>query len=101
LDLIIKLGDKIFLCEAKHLNTSGGAQDKQISELIEIINLKEQNKNIFYVAFLDGSYSNILLNEVDSGEKLTTQRKEINKCLLRSPNNFWVNTAGFEALFKN
>lgn len=100
LDLIIKVNDKIFLCEAKHINTSGGEQDKQIAELIEIISLKEQNKNIFYVAFLDGSYSNILLSDSNRGDKLTTQRKEIKKYLLRNPNNFWVNTAGFEVLFR-
>ena len=67
LDLIIKVNGKIFLCEAKHLNTSGGGQDKQIAELIEIISLKEQNKNISYIAFLDGSYSNILLSETNGG----------------------------------
>lgn len=100
LDLIIKLNSKIFLCEAKHLNTSGGEQDKQISELIEIIGLKEKKKNIFYLAFLDGNYSNTLLSIADGGNKLTTQRDEIKKYLLHNPNNFWVNTAGFKALFK-
>jgi len=99
LDLIIKLNSRIFLCEAKHLNTSGGGQDKQISELIEIIGLKEKNKKIHYMAFLDGSYSNILLENKKGGDKLMTQRKEIKKCLLRNPNNFWVNTSGFETLF--
>jgi len=99
LDLIIKVNGRIFLCEAKHLNTSGGGQDKQIAELIEIISLKEQNKNISYIAFLDGSYSNVLLGEEDGGDKLTTQRKEIKKYLLRNSQNFWVNTAGFERLF--
>ena len=101
LDLIIKMNGRIFLCEAKHLNTSGGGQDKQIAELIEIISLKEQNKNISYIAFLDGSYSNILLSDEEGGDKLTTQRREIRKYLLHSPNNFWVNTVGFEILFKN
>lgn len=100
LDLIIKMDGGIFLCEAKHLNTSGGGQDKQISELIEIISLKEQNKNIFYVAFLDGGYSNILLGNENGGDKLTTQRKEIEKYLSHNFNSFWVNTTGFEALFK-
>lgn len=100
LDLLIKLNGKIFLCEAKHLNSSGGGQDKQIAELIEIISLKEQNKNISYVAFLDGSYSNIILSEADGGDKLTTQRKEIKKYLSHNPDNFWVNTAGFKNLFK-
>lgn len=101
LDLIIKINGRIFLCEAKHLNTSGGGQDKQIAELIEIISLKEQNKNISYIAFLDGSYSNVLLGAKSGGDKLTTQRKEIKKYLLHNPNNFWVNTTGFKALFGN
>ena len=101
LDLIIKINGRIFLCEAKHLNTSGGGQDKQISELIEIISLKEQNKSISYLAFLDGSYSNVLLGDENSGDKLTTQKKEIRKYLSHNSNNFWVNTAGFTALFRN
>ncbi len=101
LDLIIKVKGRIFLCEAKHLNTSGGGQNKQITELIGIISLKEQNKNISYVVFLDGSYSNILLGDEVGGDKLTTQRKEVKKYLLHNQNNFWVNTAGFETLFRN
>src|SRR3989338_5014462 len=84
----------------KNLNIKMAAkkQNKKL-DLIKIISLKEQNNNISYVAFLDGSYSNILLGEAIGGEKLTTQRKEIEKCLLRNSYNFWVNTAGFEALF--
>lgn len=101
LDLIIRTNSRIFLCEAKHLNTSGGGQNKQISELIEIISLKEQNKNIFYIAFLDGNYSNILLSNKNGGDRLMTQRKEIKKYLSKNPNNFWINTAGFRALFQN
>lgn len=48
LDLIIKIRENIFVCEAKHLNTAGGGQDKQISELIEIIGLKER-PGIYYI----------------------------------------------------
>lgn len=100
LDLIIKAKDKILLCEAKHLNTSGGGQDKQISELIEILNLSEKNK-IFYISFLDGKYSNALLSSHGTGEKITTQRKEIYKYLRNNPNNYWVNTSGFERLISD
>lgn len=100
LDLIIKAKDKIFLCEAKHLNTSGGGQDKQISELIEILGLHEKN-NISYISFLDGKYSNILLGQAGNGNKITTQRKEIDKCLRNNPNNYWVNTAGFKSLISD
>ena len=83
------------LCEAKHLNTSGGGQDKQISELIEIMSLKEEN-GISYISFLDGKYSNVLLSDVGFGDKIMKQRKEIDKFLKNKPDNYWLNTAGFE-----
>lgn len=101
LDLIVKYKDKIFLIEAKHLNTSGGGQDKQISELIEILNLKEKISDIFYVSFLDGNYSNILLSNSRAGDKLKTQREEIEKYLKKNLNNYWLNTAGFKKLFSD
>jgi len=101
LDLIIKYKKKIFLVEAKHLNTSGGGQDKQISELIEILNLKEKTSNISYISFLDGSYSNILLSNSKAGDKLKTQRKEINEYLKKNQNNYWLNTVGFKTLFSD
>ncbi|MFC1615261.1 DpnII family type II restriction endonuclease, partial [Patescibacteria group bacterium] len=97
LDLIIKIKNKILICEAKHLNTSGGAQDKQISELIEILGLTEKN-GVSYISFLDGNYSNILLSDDGHGDKIITQRKEIKKFLKNNPNNYWVNTKGFESL---
>ncbi len=101
LDLIVKRKNKIFLIEAKHLNTSGGGQDKQISELIEILNLKEETPNISYISFLDGSYSNVFLSDSKTGDKLKTQRKEIKKYLKKHPNNYWLNTAGFKSLFSD
>jgi hypothetical protein len=101
LDLIIKFHKKIFLIEAKHLNTSGGGQDKQISELIEIIGLKEKNQNVSYISFLDGNHSNFFISDVKHSEKIKTQRKEIKKYLKKNPQNYWVNTAGFNALFSD
>ena len=92
---------RIFLLEAKHINTSGGGQDKQISELIEILSLKEKNSHISYVAFFDGRYSNEILSNNNAGEKLKSQRKEIKKYLSKNPNNYWLNTAGFKALFQD
>lgn len=99
LDLIIKDENKIFLLEAKHLNTSGGGQDKQLSELIEILSLQEKNDNIFYISFLDGVYSNILLADDEAGGKLSIQRGEIKKLLKKNSRSYWVNTAGIETLF--
>lgn len=101
LDLIIKSDKKIFLCEAKHINTSGGGQDKQISELIELLNIKENNKNIHIISFLDGKYSNKILDDSITIPKILTQRNQIKEFLKNNPNNFWLNTAGFEKLFSN
>jgi len=102
LDLIIKIRDKVIICEAKHLNTSGGGQDKQISELIEITSLKER-PNVSYLVFVDGKYSSIIFGETKSKrrKKIINQKEEIEKFLIKNPNNYWVNTAGFEALIKD
>ena len=101
LDLIIKFQKKIFLLEAKHLNVGGGEQDKQVSELIEILSVRKERNNIYYVSFLDGTYSNILLDSGKCGDKLKTQRKEIKKYLKNNPRNYWLNTAGFTFLFSD
>lgn len=101
LDLIIKSNEKVFLCEAKHINTSGGGQDKQISELIELLSIKENNKNIYIISFLDGKYSNKLLDDKLVGPKILTQRNQIISYLKINKNNFWVNTQGFKSLFEN
>ncbi|MDR3182915.1 MAG: hypothetical protein LBT89_08375 [Planctomycetaceae bacterium] len=47
--------------EAKHLKEGGGAQDKQIKELIGIIQEPTNGADVFYGAFLDGVYSNSIL----------------------------------------
>jgi len=105
LDLIIKQREKIYFLEAKHINTSGGGQNKQIKELIEVIAQKPKKKNYHHVAFLDGIYFNFLFNDKMAGEakdnqnKLAKQRKDIKKCLKKNKNNYFLNTAGFRKLF--
>jgi hypothetical protein len=98
LDLIIKNDKKIFILEAKHLNTGGGEQNKQIDELIKILELKENKENLFYISFLDGTYSNKLIGE--KSKKLFAQRGQIEKYLNnKGAKNYWVNTTGFIQLF--
>ncbi len=101
MDLIIKSRDRIFICEAKHINSSGGGQDKQISELIEIIKLKERNQLVNYIAFLDGNYSNTVMGDDDCSGKLAVQKEEIADALARNDNSYFVNTAGFNAMFSD
>lgn len=102
LDLIIKNSNKFFILEAKHINTSGGGQDKQISELIEILGLKENKKNIYFICFLDGYKSNLLLGIKSKREgKLKDQQEEICRILKKNKNSFWLNTSGFKELIKD
>lgn len=102
LDLLIKRSDRIFLLEAKHLNVGGGEQNKQVSELIEILSLKEKNPNIFYIAFLDGTHSNVILGDVSSRAiMIKQQQREIIQYIKRNPKSFWMNTAGFKSLLKD
>ena len=111
LDLIIKDNKDIYFLEAKHLNTSGGEQNKQVLELIKIINRKPFLKNYHFVAFLDGRYSNVVLNvgKKDENSLKNKNRKKLKKqelqysdtkeALLRNEGNYWVNTSGFDKLF--
>lgn len=113
LDIIIKSGDKIVFIEAKHIKESGGNQDKQIKELIEIIKTKSKNKNIYFCAFLDGFYSNKLLeninddiiNNIDlinnpNNTKLINQKIDIITSLNKNKTSFWFNSKGYEEFIK-
>ena len=91
MDLIIKSRDRLFICEAKHINSSGGGQDKQISELIEIIKLKERNQLVNYIAFLDGNYSNTVMGNNDCSGKLAVQKEEIGDALAGNDTSAFVN----------
>jgi len=104
LDIIIKNKKDIYFLEAKHLNTGGGEQSKQVLELIEII--KEKPLASYHlVAFLDGIHSNnilkfegkIIRKQMKTKEEI--QYVDIKKNLIKNKNNYWVNTAGLNKLF--
>jgi hypothetical protein len=99
-DVVLKARDHFFIIEAKHINETGGAQDKQIAELISFINQRELSKNIHYVAFLDGLYFNYFVNPPQES-KVYQQKETIENCLKRNQNNFFVNTAGFVNLLQD
>ena len=107
LDVIVKNGKEVFFIEAKHLNTGGGGQHKQVLDLIEIIRKNNAKNNYHFVAFLDGVFSNTLLSAGSEAEnkeeavKTKLQYKDIMEALNKNQNNFWVNTAGFRALFSD
>ena len=99
-DVVLKAKDYFFIIEAKHINETGGSQDKQIAELIRFINQREPSKNIHYVAFLDGLYFNYFVNPPQES-KVYQQKEAIENCLKRNQNNFFVNTEGFVNLLKD
>lgn len=93
-DFQIKINDHVLIVEAKHLKESGGAQDKQLSELCALIANKAQ-AGLHFVAFLDGVYANrFFIKE----HKYSEDALEI---LRRNPDNFFVNTAGFKRLVED
>lgn len=112
LDIVIKANNMFFFLEAKHIKDSGGAQDKQIKELIGLFKHKLP-KNQFIVSFLDGVYSNTLLDisepvisdpsllNIKSQSKIVTQKFEIITSLIKNPNAIWINTKGYEILLKD
>lgn len=106
LDIILKSRNNYCFIEAKHIKEGGGAQDKQIKELIGLLNVPLQD-NLKILAFMDGVYSNVLLVFTDKeilepqniinrvrSTKTITQRYEIVSTLYKRKNAYWVNTAG-------
>lgn len=84
-DLVIKLRKKTFVLEAKHIKEEGGAQDKQISELISFVSQEEKSEVVHYIAFLDGSYFNKFINPQGKARK---QREDIERSLASHGKNF-------------
>lgn len=102
-DCIFKIKDDIFILEAKHINGEGGAQNSSISELVSVLELKETNPKIFYIAFLDGCYTKYLTvsKPNKNGTMLERQLNRIRETLKRNKNNYFVNTAGFIQFMKD
>ncbi len=107
-DIVFKIEDHFFIIEAKHIKESGGAQDKQIVELIEFIKHSEHSKNIHYISFMDGVYFNNFISisfqksyNQNKNQKLHKQKKDIEKHLCNNKNNFFVNTFGLKSIFED
>ncbi len=101
-DLVLKINDRFFIIEAKHIKEPGGAQDKQIVEMIEFIKYSEDSDNIHYLSFLDGIYfNNFILVRNSNNTKIRRQKDMIEKYLRENRKNFFVNTAGLLSLFKD
>jgi len=95
-DLMVKVYDHVLIMEVKHVKEAGGAQDKQIKELIDFISISEANRtDIHYLSFLDGRYANVVFRGQHqySSDAITA--------LKQNPSNLFVNTMGFIQLIKD
>lgn len=88
----------IFIGEHKNLKEVGGAQDKQINEIISLIKYDYSSKGIYFVSYCDGVYFN-RISEKTAG-KFVTQIKNI-KNNVENTCNYFVNTKGFEELLND
>ena len=100
-DILLKVEDHIFLIEAKHMKESGGAQDKQVVEIIEFIAYSETSDNIHYVTFMDGIYFNRYASKSIKRNKTGAQKDSIVKNLQKNKSNFFVNTTGLKQIFED
>ena len=95
--MFVDENDRYYICEMKHIKELGGAQDKQITELIEFINNQGDSK-VSYIAYLDGIYFNRFVGIGTTKNKIKEQRDSIKKCLSDTPSNYFLNTHGFKRL---
>lgn len=100
-DLLVHADGRILIVECKHMKETGGGQDKQLAELIALIEQQERSCQhnglpVSYVAFLDG----VLFNALDKprARKMQQQRQAIDDNLRRCPHNYFVNSWGFGQL---
>ncbi|RUM50629.1 MAG: hypothetical protein DSY47_01270 [Hydrogenothermus sp.] len=99
-DFYIVYNNHHIVGEAKHIHNKGGAQDKQVGELIDFIKQKEKYKNVHYLSFIDGLYLHHFVHK-NLSEKIKRQKKDIEEVLKINPNNFFVNTKGFIKLLED
>lgn len=96
-DCFIKKDSTIYIVEHKHKKGGGGGQYSQIVEMVDF--LKYTERNISYVAFLDGILFNELI-DAPINNKMSKAKNDIYEYLKKNKNNYFVNTAGFIKLLE-
>ena len=98
-DMVLFNDGNYYVVELKHINGSGGGQDKQLSEVIDFIECSGKGGHIHFISYMDGGYSN-LLHGAKKREKVKKQYKAILSNLKTNPGNYFVNTAGLKELLR-
>lgn len=102
-DFLFKVNKDIYIVEAKHVKEGGGEQNKSITELINFIKQSENSSNIHYISFLDGIYFNLFISYKDKkrNNKVSRQKREIERALKDFKQNYFLNTKGLEIFLKD
>ena len=83
------------------MKEGGGAQSKQVVEVIDFIGFTEVQTDIHYVTFMDGIYFNRFNVTSQTKGKKQTNVDSILKNLNKFKNNYFVNTAGLVEILKD
>lgn len=107
-DFVLHLrAEEFYIGEAKHKKESGGGQNGQIAELIDLVRQTESRPAFGYISFLDGIQFNqfitmhhLALEATATSAALPNkemkQYEEITSALETNPGNYFLNTAGFK-----
>ncbi len=108
-DIVLRYKDEYYIIELKHIKSSGGGQDKQLSEIIDFVgSFEDDNSKVHFVSYLDGLYSNKLHNNdlwykkkaPDKLSKIGKQYDSIKKNLEKNKGNYFLNTKGLEKFMR-
>lgn len=100
-DLCLNLNWKIFIIEHKYINEKWGWQNKQLEEIINFVNQKENLFNVYYIAVLDWLYMNNFKEFKNNDNKLAEQYNDILTNLWNNPKNYFLNKNWLIKLIKN
>ena len=98
-DMVFFNDGHYYVVELKHINGSGGGQDKQLNEIIDFIESSGRDGHIHFISYMDGGYSNYLHSD-EKREKAKNQYKAILSNLKKNPGNYFVNTAGLKEFLR-
>lgn len=97
-DAFIKYNNAFIIVEHKKMKSTGGGQDKQITEIIDFIKFDE--RGVYYISYLDGILFNQLIDP-SIRQKIYRSKQDILRHLENNPYNYFVNEFGFNLLIKN
>ncbi len=102
-DIVFKINGHTYICELKTMKGSGGGQNKQMVELINFVNYSEESEKFHYLAFMDGSYPNKLLDDTYNcrKNKIAKQYSDLVNALQNNASNYFMNTAGIKKFIED